>query len=150
MDGNKKRIVWIDDDINTPILSPYIDEFEENNFEVIKIESSDNLLPVLKIEAKKSLHAILVDIIMPPGKLDFSKTRGGLRTGLLVLEDILNEKTLNKLPIVVLTNGDDDEVNKYCIEKDINCLKKKDFFSNVLVMKILELTNRYSKKTKNV
>ena len=52
MDGKKKRIVWIDDQIYSPILSSYVEEFEENNFEVIKIESVDNLLSVLKIEVK--------------------------------------------------------------------------------------------------
>ena len=150
MDGKKKRIVWIDDDINTPILSPYIDEFEENNFEVIKIESCENFLPILKIEAEKSLSAILVDIIMPPRQLDFRKTRGGLRTGLLVLEDILNDNSLIKIPIVVLTNGDDEEVTNYCMEKKIPYLKKKDYFTNELVNMILTLTNRYSKKTINV
>ena len=42
----KKRIVWIDDDLGSPILRPYIDEFIENNFEVIKVREIDNLLPI--------------------------------------------------------------------------------------------------------
>lgn len=49
----KKRIVWIDDDIESPILRPYIDEFEEKNYEVIKVKEIDNILPILKKEAEK-------------------------------------------------------------------------------------------------
>ena len=60
----KKRIVWIDDDIESPILRPYIDEFEENNYEVIKVKEIDNILPILKKEAEKKIHAMLLDIIM--------------------------------------------------------------------------------------
>ena len=42
----KKRIVWIDDDIDNLFLRPYVDEFEDNNFEVIKIKTINNLLPM--------------------------------------------------------------------------------------------------------
>lgn len=139
MDGKKKRIVWIDDQIYSPILSSYVEEFEENNFEVIKIESVDNLLSVLKIEVKKSLHAILVDIIMPYGPLDFGKSRGGLKTGLLVLEDILKEDSLKNIPIVVLSNADYYDVRDFCQEKSIKYLEKSHYFSNELVNIITEL-----------
>lgn len=133
MNRKKKRIVWIDDDINTPILTPYVDEFEDNNFEIIKIESIDNLLPILKIEAKESLQAILVDIIMPYKHLGFGKTRGGLRTGLFVIKDILNEDSLKSIPIIAITNGDDTYVKNYIINNCIPYIEKKSYFSNELV-----------------
>ncbi len=136
MNRKKKRIVWIDDDINTPILTPYVDEFEDNNFEIIKIESIDNLLPILKIEAKESLQAILVDIIMPYKHLGFGKTRGGLRTGLFVIKDILNEDSLKSIPIVAITNGDDTYVKNYIIKNRIPYIEKKGYFSNELVAKV--------------
>ena len=132
----KKRIVWIDDDIYSPILRPYIDEFEENNFEVVKIKDIDNLLPILKKELEKALSAILVDIIMPPQNLDFSKTRGGLRTGIVVIENILNDVTLKNIPIVAFTNVDDLVVNNFFRNKSIMCLEKKNYFSNEFVAKI--------------
>ena len=62
----KKKIAWIDDEINKFLLRPYIDELEENNYEVDKINSTENLIQHLK-EESASLDAILVDIIMPPG-----------------------------------------------------------------------------------
>lgn len=138
----KKRIVWIDDDINKPKLLPYIDELEENNFEVIKVEKIDNLLSILKKEAERTLSAILVDINMPPGHHDFRKTRGGLRTGLFILEDILKEDSLNNIPIIVFTNVDDIAVNNYCTNKSILCLKKEDCFSYDFVITIDEIIKK--------
>ena len=120
----KKRIVWIDDDIDKPVLRPYVDEFEENNFEVIKVKEIDNYLSILKNEAQRALSAILVDINMPTGHLDFRKTRGGLRTGLIILENILKENTLNNIPLIVFTNVDDVAVNVFCKDRSIPYLKK--------------------------
>lgn len=130
----KKRIVWIDDDLGSPILRPYIDEFIENNFEVIKVREIDNLLPILKNEAKKDLHAILVDLVMSPRHLDFNKTRGGLRTGLVVVEDILKEDSLNKIPIIIVTNANDIVVSNFCKDKSIAYIEKKDYFSDEFVV----------------
>ena len=134
----KKRIVWIDDDIYSPILRPYIDEFEENNFEVVKIKDIDNLLP------------ILVDIIMPPQNLDFSKTRGGLRTGIVVIENILNDVTLKNIPIVAFTNVDDLVVNNFFRNKSIMCLEKKNYFSNEFVAKIDSFIDDSNNRRKRV
>lgn len=138
----KKRIVWIDDDIESPILRPYIDEFEENNYEVIKVKEIDNILPILKKEAEKKIHAMLLDIIMPPRNLDFSKTRGGLRTGLVVIENILKEDFLKNIPIVFVTNVDDILVNNFCRDRAIPCIEKKDFFSDEFVAIIEEIINK--------
>lgn len=138
----KKRIVWIDDEINTLLLKPYVDAFEDNNFEVIKIETIDNLLPILKIEAEKSLSAIIVDIIMPPRHLDFSETEGGLRTGIVIIKDLLKEDFLKSIPIVVLTNVNDVAVNVFCKHRSISCLKKKDYFSDEFVLEIEEIIKK--------
>ena len=133
---NKKRIVWIDDDIDTPILRPYVDEFEDNNFEVIKIKDINNFMDILKKEAKNSISAILVDILMPPQYLDFSETRGGLRTGIVVIKHILNEEELKGIPIVAFTIVDDTEINNFCKGNSIPCIEKKIYFSDEFVAAI--------------
>lgn len=135
----KKRIVWIDDVINSPIYKGYVEAFEDNNFEVIKIETINNLLPILRIEVEKSLSAIIVDIAMPPGLLDFRKTRSGLKTGLFVIEDILKEDSLKSIPIIVFTNVDDVDVDVFCKYRSISCLKKMDYFSDKFVLEIEEI-----------
>lgn len=135
-----KRIVWIDDDIDKSILRPYVDEFEENGFEIIKIKSINNILHLLKNETKK-ISAILVDIIMPPMNLNFRETLGGLRTGLAVLKKIKEEDSLKDIPLITVTNVDDDEVKSFCLDKSIPCIEKKDYFSDEFVAKISEIIN---------
>lgn len=138
----KKRIIWIDDEIKTPILRPYIDEFEENEVDVIKIKSIDGFLDIIKEEARNSLSAILVDIIMPPENYDYSETKGGLRTGLFVLEKIMAESALKGIPLVVVTNVDDDKVKSFCTENNIECIEKKNYFSDEFVAIISEIINK--------
>jgi CheY-like chemotaxis protein len=138
---NKKRIVWIDDYIDTPILRPYVDEFEDNDFEVIKIKEVSNFMEILKKEAKKTVSAILVDILMPPQHFDFSETRGGLRTGIVVIKQILKEGELKGIPIVAFTNVDDSVINEFCREKHIQCIEKRNYFSDEFVAKIDEIIN---------
>ena len=138
----KKRIVWIDDDINTKLLKGFVDEFEEKNFEVIKIETINNLLPILKIEAEKSLSAIIVDIAMPSGLLDLRKTRGGLRTGLFVIEDFLKEDSLKSIPIIVFTNVNDVAVNVFCKDRSIPYLKKEVYLSDEFVLEIEKIIKK--------
>ena len=138
----KKRIVWIDDDINTKLLKGFVDEFEEKNFEVIKIETINNLLPILKIEAEKSLSAIIVDIAMPPGHLDFRETRGGLRTGIVVIKELLKEDSLKSIPIIVFTNVNDEVVKVFCKDRSIPYLRKEDYFYNKFILEIEEIIKK--------
>ena len=134
----KKKIAWVDDDIQSSLLSPYIDEFYDYNVEIVRIKSVKGLLETLEKEAL-SLSAILIDTIMPPENLDFGKTRGGLRTGLFIIEQLLNDDTLKNIPIVCVTNVDDIKVSDFCSQNSIPCLKKGDYFSNTFVEAILEI-----------
>lgn len=140
---DKKRIVWIDDNINTPILKPYIDEFEDNGIEIIKQKTVVGLIETLKKELKNSLSAVLVDIIMPPENYDDGKTRGGLRTGIVVLEDILKETSLNNVSIIAVTNVDDNEAVKFCEMNKVPLLKKYEYFSDSFVKAVNEEIKKY-------
>ena len=101
-----------------------------------------NLNPaILKIEAEKSLSAILVDIAMPPGHLDFRETRGGLRTGIVVIKELLKEDSLKSIPIIVFTNVDDVAVNDFCKDRSIPYLRKEDYFSDKFVVEIDKIIN---------
>lgn len=141
----KKRIVWVDDEIKTSILEPYVDEFIDNGIDIIKVKNVDGLMGVLKKEAQDSLSAILVDIIMPPENLNYGETKGGLRTGIVVLNEVLKEDTLRNIPKVAVTNVDDVKVNEFCQEHKIPYIKKYDYFANTFVAKILEEINKNKK-----
>lgn len=136
----KKKIAWIDDEINKFLLRPYVDELEENNYEVVKINSTENLIQHLK-EESASLAAILIDIIMPPVGLDFAETRGGLRTGLVILKKIRAESSLSGIPLIIVTNLDDEVTKKYCEVNKIPYITKSNYFSDEFVRKISDIIN---------
>ena len=139
----KNRIVWVDDQINTLLLEPYVDEFIDNGFEVIRVDRVfDGLISVLKAQVQTSLSAILIDIIMPPGDLDFGETRGGMRTGIVVLQELMKEDSLKSIPIVVVTNADDETVRSICLEYGIPYLQKSEFFADTFVTRIMEIIHK--------
>jgi CheY-like chemotaxis protein len=142
---DKKRIVWIDDNINTSIFKPYVDEFEDNGIEIIKIKSVTGIIERLIKEAENTLSAILVDIIMPSEDLDFGETKGGLRTGMVVLERIMEEDSLKSIPNIVVTNADDDIIREFCNSKRIKYLKKSDYFSEEFVKEVKEVIEDFYK-----
>lgn len=135
----RQRIVWIDDEIGTSILEPYVDEFDDNEIDVVKVDNVDGVIPRLKEELQQSLSAIIVDIIMPPGKCDFNETSGGLRTGIVVLKEILNDDSFKNVTKIVVTNVDDEKVRDFCKGYGIQCLKKDEYFSDSLVERIMSL-----------
>ena len=135
----KYKIIWADDEIKKSILEPYIDEFADNDIAIIKVDNVDDLLPTIREHAGVSLIAILIDIIMPPHNLDYGKTRGGLRTGVVLLELILGDDYLCNYPVVVVTNSDDAFVTDYCRVHSLPWVKKEDFFTDTFVARIKEL-----------
>ncbi len=142
----RKRIVWVDDEIETSILEPYVEEFIDNGIDIIKVKNVDGLMGVLKKEAQDSLSAILVDIIMPPGHLNYSETKGGLRTGIVVLNEILKENALRNIPKVVVSNVDDANVDEFCQKHEILYIKKYEYFANTFVERIIEEIIKYRGK----
>lgn len=137
-----KRIIWIDDDINGFFLRPYVDEFEENDFEIIKVMKIEEVDSILQNEITDSIIAIIIDISMPPGEnISFREARGGLRTGEIILKRFLCNESIASIPKIVFTNVDDEEVEQYCEDNRIPYLKKEHYFSDEFVDYIDNLTN---------
>ena len=139
----KKRIIWIDDDINRLFLRPYIDEFEESGFDIIKVMEADEVDNILQNEITDTLTAIIIDISMPPGeKISFREARGGLRTGKIILERLLSDESVSNVTKIVFTNVEDPVVELYCMDNNIPYLKKENYFSNEFVDVIMALINK--------
>ena len=51
---------------------------------------------------------------MPPGDIDFGEARGGLRTGIVILKKILEDRDLETIPKIVVSNVDDSVVIDFC------------------------------------
>lgn len=133
-----KKILWVDDDIKRLELSVDIDEFIDKGFEIIKAANPDECSEI--IEQRHDFECIIVDISMPTGKnIDFGEAKGGMRTGLIILKNLVKNKELKNIKKVVYTIVDDEEVRNYCEENNITYLSKRNYLSDTFVEKISQL-----------
>jgi CheY-like chemotaxis protein len=136
-----KKILWIDDDINRFSLMPYIDEFNEQGFTIIRVENPDEIGEKLSSNNNDFL-CIIVDISMPPGeKISFGDAKGGMQTGLVILKELV-EKTDLKAKKVVFTIVENAEVREYCKNKQIPYLQKHKYFTDTFVREIEEILSQ--------
>jgi CheY-like chemotaxis protein len=141
MEQQVKKILWIDDDVNRYSLMPYIDEFKEKGFTIVKAENPDESDEILT--KQKNFICIIVDISMPLGeKILFGEAKAGMQTGLIILKKLVDDSNLNVVKKVVFTIVDDAEVREYCNKQtpSIPYLQKHNFCTDTFVAKIQELT----------
>ena len=137
MDQNK-QILWIDDDIKSSILRPYVDEFFDNGYSILKVKNPDDIEENLK--DPQGIIAIIIDVSMPTGEtVDFHKAKGGLHTGFIVLKRLLDKEELNHAKKIVFTIVEDSEIMNFCKEVGIPYLKKNDYVSDTFEKKIEDL-----------
>lgn len=94
-DSKKKTILLVED--NKFISKVYLRGFSDAGFEVFHIEDGQNAISAIK---KIKPDIILLDLIMPK------------RDGFEVLEDIELNPDLKKIPIIILSNLEDDFYKK--------------------------------------
>lgn len=97
----KGVILFVDDDRRS--VKPYVDELEEAGYTVILEEKVDIAYRKFTRMHTK-LVLVVLDLMMPPGKLFGSDPRAdlGLRTGELLLDKL--RELSSKIPVVVLSN----------------------------------------------
>lgn len=140
----RNKIVWVDEEINSFILRPFIDELQDNGFVIIKINRAEDVINTLRNEADDSLSAIIVDIIMPPGEhYSRRKTDSGLRTGYLIIDDIMKEGIFKNVPIIVFSSIEDPEQSlaKKINNSSVFYFCKKDYFVDEFVRIIKRIIN---------
>lgn len=139
---NKIRVIWIDDEIDTIYLRPFVKELEEKGIDVIKVKKIDDIDATIQNEDKNSLTMIILDIAMPPKEnISFRDARGGVRTGQIILEELLKNDNVSCVKKVVFTQVEDEEVEKYCINNQVPYLKKEDYFEDEFYDAIMGLIN---------
>lgn len=140
MEGIKK-ILWIDDDINRFSLMPYIDEFVEQGFLIIRVENPDEIDEQISLHLN-DLQCIIVDISMPPGNnISFGEAKAGMQTGLVILKKLVENTALNSIKKVVFTIVDNADVRDFCNSQmpKIPYLQKHKYFTDTLVSEIQKL-----------
>ena len=137
MDQRKVKILWVDDDIDRLKLQPYLDAFEDKDFEIIKVANPDDVDKA--IESNRDIQCIILDISMPTGEsIGVKESKGGMRTGLLVLGKLVSNDSIRLIKKVVFTIVSNAEVKEYCNSRGIPCLLKQDYVASSFVAKIIE------------
>lgn len=135
MEQCKVKILWLDDDIHRLKLQPYIDELEDNDFEIIKVSNPDDIDEM--ISENSEIKCIIIDISMPTGKnIDVNEAKKGMRTGLFVLKKLNERSDLNNIQKVVFTIVSDEDVRKYCENYKIPYLNKQECLTDSFVSEL--------------
>jgi len=130
-------ILFIDDEPD--YVKPFLKAFELSGFPVYITTDLDNALTTIESQ-EDDILAIILDIMMPPGKLfDLENTDQGLRTGLRLLEHL--KEVYEKIPVVILTNLDKSRLGKITHG---NCLifEKKEITPWELVNKVANMKRK--------
>ena len=117
-----KKVLWVDDDVNTGALRAFVDEFSDNNIEIIKINNPDGFLEIL---SNLDFDCLIMDMMMPIGeKLTLNDTKGGIHTGFKLLEEYLKQDSPK--PIVIFTILSDEYVKKWATDNNIPYKQKQN------------------------
>jgi len=95
----QKHVLMIDDD-NQP-MKYYVDYLRRRSLKVTMIENPDEALNFLKMQHDE-VSAIILDIMLPPGSYGHKATSAGLRTGIVLYNDL--QTLYPDIPVIVLTS----------------------------------------------
>lgn len=121
---NTKNILWVDDDVNRFALQPDRDELESRGCKIIEAPRPEDLQKALHDQVFQ-IDCIIIDISMPTGDLDMVEADFGMRTGRSLIKIIRESDSKYKdVNIIVYTVIGDEDVRKFCQEKNIPYLHK--------------------------
>lgn len=145
MAKQKIKILWIDDDIFRYFLRPYIDEFNDNGMEIIPVSNPDEIDNA--IISNSDIKCVIIDVSMPTGEsISFIEAKGGMRTGLMILQKMNNDPTFCNVPKVIFTIADDPEIKTYCNANQIPYLYKREYLADSFVIKIKNVIKKQQQK----
>lgn len=120
MQNSKAKILLVEDDIF--LMNMYSTKFEIDGYEVF---AADNGLDGLELAKEKQPHIILLDIMMPE------------MNGFEVLEKLKADPTTVKIPVIILTNiNQQDDIQKGLSLGAVDYFIKAHFIPSEIVGKV--------------
>ena len=140
-----EKLVLLVDDNRLP-MQYYVKALQQKGFTVKQCYKPDSALEFVE-ERASDFISIILDIMMPPGKIYKDKdTNEGLITGMLLLKT-LREK-LASIPIIILTNVKNPRMPDEFREDPLVCvMQKKDCPPFELVELVREMLSAVDKKS---
>jgi len=120
----KKKILWIDDDINKPALEPDRDELERRNCTIIDMIDPDGFMKEIKNSNECingfPIDCFIIDAMMPHGNyLSLKETKNTTRTGLVLIKKLFDSRKFQNVPVIVYSVLDEEEIMDFCSEHGI-------------------------------
>lgn len=121
-----KTILWVDDDINSDALMPFVDELEEDGFNILKANGPDEMYKYLKSNHQE-INLIIMDIMMPVNEsIRTDDAKGGLNTGYIILENLKESDIYKNIPVLVVSILNDQEITNWSEQHQLKYLSKLD------------------------
>lgn len=119
-----KKLIWLDDDFLSPALITEQTVLESRGYSITKAKNPDEFYDKCHAD---DYACIILDISLPLGsKISAGDAKKGMRTGLVVLDEIIKDESLKAIPKVVYTIVTGADVQLFCDEHDILYINKLD------------------------
>lgn len=115
----KARVLFVDDDIY--LMQQYVEAMTDAGYSVSPATSADEALDLARIE---SFDAIILDIMMPPGRsFNLIETAGGFKTGIALAREL--KSLLPDSRMLAFTISHDPEIEEwFTIDETVGFLAK--------------------------
>lgn len=130
------KILFVDDEERR--METYVDEFKEQNFEVVFMSDIDAAVDFFD-KNPNAIDLAILDVMMPIGnKINEKDAEFGMRTGIFLHRRIRGKNS--SLPIIILTNVSDQELEDRISQiSNSYFLQKENYLPYELVDKVREL-----------
>lgn len=118
-----KRILWVDDDLL------FQRSYREELAELCKIDiakSPEAMWTCLKDHKPDHYSGIVLDVLLPFKGMDMEATKGGLRTGLTLLEMLKASKDYSSIPIIIFSIRETKDVDDIGEQYHVPVLRKSE------------------------
>jgi CheY-like chemotaxis protein len=114
-------------------LEPFIDEMEDEGYHVLRARTPEEMWSSLQ-DNFQNIYGIIMDIMLPTGEnIDANKSKMGILTGLVLLDQIRQNDGYSKIPLLIFTILSDQTVIDWSKKHNVCQLKKQETFPDKLV-----------------
>lgn len=116
-------LLWLDDDFGNAAIRTENDDLLLKGYKIIGVRTPDEFDDIVKGDT--SFDCLIIDVSLPVGnRLNVGASKKGMRTGLVLLEEIVQQQRFSNIPIVVYTIVKSDDIKYFCKEHNITYIDK--------------------------
>jgi CheY-like chemotaxis protein len=120
---SKKHILWVDDDLM------FYESYKAEASEICHVDVASSPATMWeKLNSKRPDYysGIILDVMLPFEGIDVGNANGGLRTGLALLEMLRESQPFTKIPIIIFSIRDTQDIDDFGRLHNVTILRKSD------------------------